>query len=105
MKKLRKMELKEFREMTDSEMRNVVGGYDVTRGTCAAFIPYTNGRNPSLGNYDQHTTTYSAGSLEVNSVAGYTIHRGISKESALGMTMGIAGAKWCCDNCAYATWY
>lgn len=28
MKKLKRMELKEFHEMTDFEMRNVMGGYD-----------------------------------------------------------------------------
>ena len=105
MRKLSKLKLKEFQEMSSSEMKNVVGGYDVTKGTCCAFIPRTNGNAPSLGNYDGHNTTYSAGSISVNSELGYTIHRGISKESALAMVSGIPGAKWACEHCESASWY
>ncbi len=104
MKKLSKLKLKEFHEMSDSEMKNIIGGYDVSRGTCSVFIPRTNGTSPSLGNYDSQTTTYSSGGMYVNSEAGYTIHKDISYESAIGMISGISGAKWCCDNCNNASW-
>jgi hypothetical protein len=33
-------------------MKNVVGGYNVTKGTCSVYIPCTIGNAPSLGNYD-----------------------------------------------------
>lgn len=104
MKKLRKLKLREFREMSEFEMKNVIGGYDVSGGTCCVFIPRTNGNGPSLGNYDGHYTTYSSGSISVNSEIGYTVHRGISKESALAMINGIPGAKWACDHCENASW-
>ena len=104
MKKLSKLKLNEFHEMSDYEMKNVIGGYSVTKGTCSVFIPRTNGNSPSLGNYDGHYTTYQSGGMYVNSEVGYTIHRDISYESAMGMIMGVSGSKWCCDNCSNASW-
>lgn len=104
MRKLSKLKLKEIYEMSDFEMKNVFGGYDVSLGTCSVYIPKTNGNSPSLGNYDDHYTTYSSDGFEVDAIAGYTIHRGISYSSAMGMINGIAGAKWCCDNCDQASW-
>lgn len=104
MKKLSKLKLREFHEMSDFEMKNVVGGYYVARGTCSVYIPRTIGNAPSLGNYDSQTTTYSSGGLYVNSEAGFTIHRGVSYDSVMGMISGVSGAKWCCDNCGNASW-
>ena len=36
---------------------------------------------------------------------GYTIIRGVNKETALAMINGQSGAKWCCDSCGSASWY
>lgn len=104
MKKLLKLHLKSAQILEETEMKTVFGGFEVTSGTCAVYLPYTNGNRPGMGNFDGQSGTYSSGALIVDSEAGYTIHKGISYESAMAMIAGIEGAKWCCDNCDSASW-
>jgi hypothetical protein len=78
------------------------GGGSAGGGTCAAYLPSPPTTFPGIytGNYNGG---YSNGSYEQN--PQYAIHRGLSKAVAQAMVQGIAGAKWCCDNCSSASWY
>lgn len=67
--------------------------------TLGAYIPSSTNIMGSLHG------TVSGSSLYVNHTENYSVWQGISKENALAMTQGISGAKWCCDNCASASWY
>ncbi len=112
MKRLGKLKLKEYHEMDDMEMKHVLGGYvsahidGIGSGTCGAFIPIAGATSysiphPSMGNL-------TSGSFTAGNVSGTTqstTWKGISKDIALQMTQGLAGAKWCCDNCSSASWY
>lgn len=91
--------------LTRDELKKVLGGNHYGSGTCAAFIPEVGENNwPSYGSLPPGST-WEAGSVEVDGNVGYTIFRGISKEFAQQITQGISGAKWCCENCASASWY
>lgn len=94
--------------LSREELKKIVGGDgSVTRGTCAAYIPSAGG--DLTFDFSPGALTGSvnlnAGEMAVNKEKGFTIYRGISKESALALTQGISGAKWCCDNCDQASWY
>jgi natural product precursor len=101
MKKLGKLKLHKAILLNDNEMKNVVGGYD-SGGTCAAYIPASDGYWPSSGSYNGDI--YASGGFEVKKDT-YTIFRGISKDVALAIVQGVPGAKWCCDSCSNASWY
>lgn len=98
------MKLHNVTPMSEAEMKHVVGGYEVALGTCGAYIPHgEKEKGPSLGSFNGHYTTYASEELAVN--PDFTVHKGISRSSALGMISGVSGAKWCCDNCDKASWY
>ena len=61
-------------------------------GTCKAFLP---GGSP----YELD----SAESVMIREDRSM-VFNGISKETALSLTQGIPGARWCCDSCNEASW-
>lgn len=58
MKKLRKMELKEFHEMTDFEMKNVLGGYEDAKRGCDAYTCSGTCKVAHGSEYDPHPYLY-----------------------------------------------
>jgi natural product precursor len=97
--------------LKDQEMKMMKGGDGVNMGsgsggTCSAYIPVAGASSysiphPSYGNLP--SGSYGYGSVTGTTAA--TIWRGITRDTALQMTQGIPGAKWCCDSCNNASWY
>lgn len=82
-------ELKKRDILSKEQMSFFKGG---ATGSCKAFLPAG-----SPFNLD------SAESIRINGDRSL-VFNGISKDTALSLTQGIAGARWCCDSCGGASW-
>jgi natural product precursor len=84
--------LKKRNVLSHEQMNFFKGG--VATGTCSVYIP------------KQTANLYvdNAGAIQYNSNTGEIKIHGVSKESALTMIAGQAGARWCCDSCSSASW-
>lgn len=81
MKKLNKIKLDDFQEMNDSEMRQVVGGYEGSGG---------DGSGGCCAKWDGGHVTCGLTRSEAE---------GAVSSGSLGTT-----ARWCCDSCGSASW-
>jgi len=89
-----------FNKLSRAEMKNVLGGnMPVDRGSCSAFLP--NGHGASGSSYSNADCT--VGTKGTNGGTNQTII-GISQSEVLAITNGVAGAHYCCTDCASATW-
>lgn len=99
MKKLSKITLRKEDVLSDTEMKRILGGNNSSIGTCAAFIPTPY----STGNYDGYVPDGVV--VDGGSGLGFTVIKGISKDSALEAIKGYSGGYWCCDSCKDTWWY
>lgn len=106
MRELKKIRMQDVIAMQDREMKMVRGGSGTT-GICGAFIPASS-ESPSIsgafGNHPPGEITAEKDLSFSANLGGY-VWRGVNKDTALAMTNGLPGARWCCDSCSSASWY
>jgi hypothetical protein len=90
--------------LSREKLKMLLGGGLGDTGTCGAYLP---GNAPiNKGSYSGDLNIVgSATAPAYNAGSGHATWKNISKETALAMTNGISGAKWCCDSCNDASWY